>query len=155
MIDLIQAQTALQIDDARRLFREYETWLGLDLCFQGFEEELQNLPGKYAMPEGSLLVAYVDHSPAGCIALRKLSDGVCEMKRLFVRGDFRGSGIGLLLVERVIEIARTARYRKMRLDTYPPKMGKAVKLYESHGFYPIPPYYQNPHGDVLFMELKL
>jgi len=155
MIDLIQAQTASQIDDARRLFREYETWLGLDLCFQGFEEELQNLPGKYAMPEGSLLVAYVDHSPAGCIALRKLSDGVCEMKRLFVRGDFRGSGIGLLLVERVIENARTARYRKMRLDTYPPKMGKAVKLYESHGFYPIPPYYQNPHGDVLFMELKL
>jgi GNAT superfamily N-acetyltransferase len=155
MIDLIQAQTASQIDDARRLFREYETWLGLDLCFQGFEEELQNLPGKYAMPEGSLLVAYVDHSPAGCIALRKLSDGVCEMKRLFVRDDFRGSGIGLLLVERVIENARTARYRKMRLDTYPPKMGKAVKLYESHGFYPIPPYYQNPHGDVLFMELKL
>ena len=155
MIDLIQAQTASQIDDARRLFREYETWLGLDLCFQGFEEELQNLPGKYSMPEGRLLVSYVEDSPAGCIALRKLSDGVCEMKRLFVRDDFRGSGIGLLLVERVIENARTARYRKMRLDTYPPKMGKAVKLYESHGFYPIPPYYQNPHGDVLFMELKL
>lgn len=155
MITIIQAETPGQIETARLLFREYEAWLGMDLCFQGFEEELRSLPGKYAAPGGRLLLAYEDEKPAGCIALRELEDGVCEMKRLFVRDEFRGSGLGLRLVEMVIAEARAEGYLKMRLDTFPPKMGKAVGLYESHGFREIAPYYDNPHSGVLFMELDL
>jgi ribosomal protein S18 acetylase RimI-like enzyme len=155
MTTILQAETPEQIETARLLFREYETWLDMDLCFQGFEEELRTLPGKYIAPRGRLLLALVDEKAAGCIALREIHDGVCEMKRLFVRDEFRGRSLGLLLVEKVIGEARAAGYLKMRLDTFPPKMGKAVKLYESHGFREIAPYYNNPHAGVLFMELDL
>lgn len=155
MLDIIQAETAEQITTARELFREYEAWLGLDLCFQGFEEELAQLPGKYAMPDGRLYLAYSDGELAGCIAMRKLADGICEMKRLFVRDGFRGAGIGVQLIERLIADARETGYSLMRLDTFPPKMGKAVSLYESHGFVPIEAYYDNPNEGVLFMELAL
>jgi putative acetyltransferase len=142
-------------DICRDRFREYEAWLGLDLCFQGFEAELAALPGKYAPPEGRLLLANNGDKLAGCIAMRKLEDGICEMKRLFVRDEFRGEGIGVALIEQLIADAREIGYSKMRLDTFPPKMGKAVKLYESHGFVEIPPYYENPHDGVLFMDLAL
>lgn len=152
MIEILHAETGEQIDETRKLFREYEAWLDLNLCFQGFEEELANLPGKYAAPEGRLLLAFSGENLAGCIALRKLEDGVCEMKRLFVRDEYRGQKIGIALIEKLIEEAQKIGYKKMRLDTYPPKMGKAVKLYESHGFYEIPPYYHNPYGKTLFME---
>jgi putative acetyltransferase len=155
MLSIIQAVTPEQIDDARQLFREYEAWLGVDLCFQGFEAELAGLPGRYAMPDGRLYLAYSSGRLAGCLAMRKLEDGICEMKRLFVRNDFRGAGIGINLIERLITDARQIGYRKMRLDTLPAKMGKAVSLYESHGFIPIAPYYDNPNGGVLFMELSL
>ncbi len=156
MLHIMQADTAEQIAEARTLFREYESWLGMSLCFQDFENEVASLPGKYAMPAGRLLLAYCDNELAGCIALRPLDeDGVCEMKRLFVRDDFRGQQIGVRLIERVIADAREIGYTAMRLDTLPSKMGIAVKLYESHGFVPIPPYYDNPHGGVLFMQLDL
>ena len=155
MPEITQAETAEQIEDARLLFREYEAWLDLDLCFQGFEAELANLPGKYALPYGRLLLAYQDEKPAGCIALKKLTNNICEMKRLFVRNDFRGLKVGVQLIEKLITDAREIGYEKMRLDTYPAKMGKAVSLYESHGFRTIEPYYDNPHEGVLFMELEL
>jgi putative acetyltransferase len=155
MLHIIQAETAEQIEAARILFLEYEAWLGLDLCFQGFETELAKLPGKYAMPEGRLLLAYTDESLAGCIALRKLEDGISEMKRLYVRDEFRGQKIGVELIERLIDDAREIGYKIMRLDTYPAKMSKAVSLYESHGFRQIGPYYENPHDGILFMELTL
>ncbi len=155
MLEIINANTPDEIDDARTLFREYESWLGLDLCFQGFEQELQSLPGKYAPPDGRLLLALSDGQLAGCIAMRKLEDGICEMKRLFVRDGFRGQQIGVSLIDRVIAEARDAGYSKMRLDTYPAKMKKAVSLYETHGFRTIAPYYENPHDGVLFMELDL
>lgn len=154
-VEVRQAQTEGEIEAARKIFRDYEAWLGLDLCFQGFEEELKNLPGKYAPPSGRLYLAYADEKLAGCIAMRKLEDGVCEMKRLFVLDEFRGQRIGVQLIERVIEEARKENYRAMRLDTFPPKMGKAVSLYESHGFRPVAPYYENPNEGVLFMELDL
>jgi GNAT superfamily N-acetyltransferase len=150
-----QAETETDIQTVRELFREYEAWLGMDLCFQGFEEELAGLPGKYAQPEGRLYLVEIDGVLTGCIAMRKLEDGICEMKRLFLRDSARGLGIGNELIERLIEDAREIGYLKMRLDTYPPKMGKAVKLYTSHGFKPIEPYYNNPHEGVLFMELQL
>ena len=155
MLTITQPQTPEEIETARQLFREYETWLGMSLCFQGFEEELRDLPGKYAPPNGRLFLAYHTDELAGCIALRKLEDGVCEMKRLFVRDQFRGHRIGVQLIERIIEEARAVGYHTMRLDTYPPKMGKAVALYERHGFREIPPYYDNPHDGVLYMELEL
>ena len=152
---MIHAGSGQNIDQARELFREYESWLGLDLCFQGFEQELAELPGKYAPPHGRLLLAYFEDKLAGCVALRKLEDGVCEMKRLFVRDGFRGQQIGRRLVEKLIEEARSIGYLKMRLDTFPPKMGKAVSLYEAHGFRPIQSYYENPYEGVLFMECDL
>ena len=155
MINIYQAETVNQIADARRLFREYEAWLGLDLCFQGFENELQNLPGKYSPPDGRLLLSSLDEDLAGCIALRSLEEEVCEMKRLYLRDGFRGIGLGNAMVEKLIAEARMIGYKKMRLDTYPPKMRKAVNIYESLGFSAIPPYYNNPHEGVLFMELNL
>ena len=155
MFTITQAETPEEIEAARRLFREYEAWLGMDLCFQGFEEELRSLPGKYAKPDGRLFIATFDGGPAGCIAMRKLEDGICEMKRLYLRPEFRGVGLGNQLIEKLIDEAREVGYQKMRLDTHPPKMGKAVSLYESHGFRPISPYYHNPHEGVLFMEVGL
>lgn len=155
MTEILQAETETEIAAARGLFREYETWFGLDLCFQGFEAELAALPGKYAPPAGRLLLAYSDDKLAGCIAMREIEDGVCEMKRLFVRDEFRGARIGVALIEKLITDAREIGYKKMRLDTFPPKMGKAVSLYASHGFVAIPRYYDNPHEGVLFMELTL
>lgn len=136
-------------------FGNTKSWFGLDLCFQGFEQELRDLPGKYVPPDGRLLLAKLDGNFAGCIAMRKLEDGVCEMKRLFVRDAFRGRGIGAMLISRLIGEARLENYRAMRLDTFQLKMGKAVSLYESYGFHPIPPYYDNPHEGVLYMELDL
>lgn len=155
MLTIIQAKTEAQIGKVRELFREYEAWFGMDLCFQGFEAELASLPGFYAPPGGRLLLAYSDDRLAGCIAMREIEDGVCEMKRLFVRDEFRGARIGVALIEKLITDAREIGYKKMRLDTYPPKMRKAVSLYESHGFVAIPRYYDNPHEGVLFMELTL
>lgn len=155
MIEIFQAETAEQIEDVRAIFREYEAWLGLDLCFQGFEDELLKLPGRYARPNGRLFLASVDEKLAGCIALRKLEKDVCEMKRLYLHEEFRGIGLGNTLIEKLIVDARVIGYSKMLLDTYPPKMRKAVKLYESHGFSAIPPYYDNPHEGVLFMQLNL
>jgi GNAT superfamily N-acetyltransferase len=152
---LQQAESEADVTDVRKIFREYESWLGLDLCFQGFEDELKNLPGKYAAPDGRLYLARVDDVIAGCIALRPLESNACEMKRLFVRERFRGLRIGRILIERVIDDAREIGYAAMRLDTFPPKMGKAVQLYESYGFREIPPYYNNPNEGVLFMELQL
>lgn len=154
MLEIIQAQTPEQIEETRQLFREYEAWLDLDLCFQGFAEELANLPGKYSQPDGRLFLAVSDEKVAGCVALRKLEDDICEMKRLFVRDEFRGQKIGVNLLEKLIAEAKKIGYQKLRLDTYPPKMEKAVQLYESFGFREIEPYYHNPHGKTLFMELR-
>ncbi len=155
MIEIKQAETPEQIEETRRLFREYQSWLGISLCFQNFEKELAELPGKYAAPDGRLLLIYKENQAAGCIALRKLDFGICEMKRLFVRENFRGFGFGRILIEKLIAEARKIGYAKMRLDTLPDKMPDAVRLYKSHSFCEIAPYYANPHAETLFMELDL
>lgn len=152
---IVQAETPEQIEQTRMLFREYEKWLGLDMCFQNFETELARLPGKYAKPSGRLFLASVDDKTAGCIALRKLENGICEMKRLYVREDFRRLGLGNKLIEKIIEEARKIGYEKMRLDTLPEKMSKAVKLYKFYGFREIIAYYDNPYKETLFMEKDL
>jgi putative acetyltransferase len=155
MIEIIPVETEQQIADAKKLFREYEAWFGMDLCFQGFEEELRGLPGKYVSPNGRLLLATVDDDSAGCIAMRGLDKEICEMKRLYVRDKFRGHALGRLLIERIINEAKIAGYKKMRLDTFPQKMGRAVNLYRTYDFYEIPAYYSNPYEGVLFMEKLL
>lgn len=152
---IIDATTEEQIELARELFVEYQEWFGMSLCFQNFDEELATLPGAYAPPDGRLYLAYSDDQLAGCGALKKLEDGICEMKRLFVRDAFRGKKIGIALIDRILADARSIGYKKIRLDTYPPKMGKAVSLYESYGFKQIEPYYHNPFGETLYMELDL
>ena len=154
-MQLIQAQTPDQIDRARELFREYEASLGINLCFQNFEKELAELPGAYAEPDGRLLLAHYHDELAGCVALRKLSDGTCEMKRLFVREKFRGKGIGRLLIETIIRNAKEIGYERMLLDTLPPRMNDAIALYRLIGFKEIAAYYDNPVPGAIFMELRL
>ena len=155
MIETAQSESPEQIEEIRKLFREYENWLDIDLCFQDFERELANLPGKYAKPDGRLLLISVKNQSAGCVALRKIAEGFCEMKRLYLREEFRGSGLGKILIKKLIEEAQIIGYEKMRLDTLPDKMPQAVKLYKSYGFCEIPPYYDNPHRETLFLELNL
>ncbi len=149
---IIQAETPAQIENARRLFREYEAWLNVDLCFQSFEDELKNLPGKYAAPTGRLFLAFDGEKIAGCIAFRRIDDEICEMKRLYLREESRGAGLGKRLIERLTKEAKEIGYRKMRLDTLPEKMPRAVALYKEFGFQPIAAYYDNRHRETLFME---
>jgi ribosomal protein S18 acetylase RimI-like enzyme len=152
---LFQAESAADIEEARRLFKEYEAATGVDLCFQNFEAELRGLPGDYAPPSGRLLLlTYADGCALGCVALRKLGEGVCEMKRLYLRPEARGTGAGRLLAEAIIREAREIGYERMRLDTLP-SMREAIALYRSLGFREIEPYRFNPVGGSLFMELKL
>jgi ribosomal protein S18 acetylase RimI-like enzyme len=154
-MQIIQASSPGEIDQARSLFREYETWLGLDLCFQNFEKELAELPGAYAPPAGRLLLAFEGDQVAGCVALRKLTDDTCEMKRLFLRTGFQGRGLGRQLVDAILTEAREIGYGRMRLDTLSAHMGKAISLYRTLGFKEIAPYYNNPVPGALFMEREL
>jgi GNAT superfamily N-acetyltransferase len=142
------------IDQVRALFREYEAFLHVDLCFQSFEQELACLPGKYAPPEGALFLALEDEIPAGCVALRKFKEGNGEMKRLFVRPAFRGRGLGRILAERIIAEAVQLGYGCILLDTLD-RLKAAMRLYESLGFVKTEPYYPNPLPDVVYWKLDL
>jgi putative acetyltransferase len=156
MLTIVQAESPQQVSTARQLIEEYAAWLEFKLCFQGFEEEMQSMPGNYAAPAGRLLLALWDGKPAGVIALRPLEEaGLCEMKRLYVRPEFRGHNIGRLLAERVIREAAEIGYSGMRLDTVAGKMDSAIAMYRELGFKETGPYYQTPVGDTLFMELAL
>ncbi|MBA7664350.1 hypothetical protein ES703_72408 [subsurface metagenome] len=154
MLEIIEAKRSEELEQVRNLFEEYSSSLAFDLDFQNFEEELANLPGDYIQPAGCLLLATYKGQPVGCVGLRMLSDGVCEMKRLFVRKQFRGLGFGRALAEAVIEEARKIGYNYMRLDTVP-SMDVARALYASVGFKQTSPYRHNPIEDAVFMELRL
>jgi len=154
-MQIFAAQNSQDIQSARTLFEDYEASLGISLCFQNFDQELKSLPGKYAPPDGLLLLAVENDELAGCIALRKLEPGICEMKRLFVRPNFRSHGLGRVLVETVIDEARKLGYTQMRLDTLPGLMDKAIALYRSFGFVDIAPYCENPVEGAKFMQLEL
>ena len=142
------------LSEVRRLFAEYAEGLGIDLAFQGFEAELAGLPGAYAPPGGRLLIARVQGMVAGCVGVRPLEPGICEMKRLYVRSEARGFGVGRRLAEAAIGEARAAGYRSMRLDTLE-TMGAAQALYRTLGFGPIPPYRHNPVPGTAFLSLDL
>ena len=153
-MDLVPAQSHDDHLVARQLFMEYADWLGVDLCFQGFQQELDGLPGDYAPPDGQLLLAVEDDHAVGCVAMRKLGDGICEMKRLYVRPGHRGKGLGRKLAEAIIQESRATGYQKMRLDSLT-SLKEAAGLYRSLGFTEIPPYRYNPLPDAVFMDLGL
>jgi putative acetyltransferase len=150
-----QAESSVQIAQARELFLEYAQSLGFSLCFQNFDKELAGLPGDYAPPEGRLLLAEYENTLAGCVALHKLELGIGEMKRLYLRPQFRGKGLGRVLADRIIAEARQIGYERMRLDTVEPVMKDAVAMYRRIGFREIEPYCQNPMAGALYMELEL
>ena len=151
---ILHANSPALVNEARRLFEEYAADIRVDLCFQNFAEELASLPGKYASPEGALLLVQDADQFAGCVALRKLEEDVCEMKRLYVRPPFRKQGVGRKLAVHVIGQARRLDYGIMRLDTLA-WMKPAITLYEQLGFRRIEPYCYNPRSDVVYMELAL
>ena len=152
------ADTPSQIAAARDIFREYALGLGVDLCFQGFEEELAELPGDYAAPQGALWLAMVGEAVAGCCALRPLQSvehqSACEMKRLYVRPAYRGLGLGLTLAQAVMQSARSAGYACMLLDTLE-DMRSARGVYAELGFQPVAPYYHNPIAGAHYLKAWL
>jgi putative acetyltransferase len=152
---MTQVESPAQIEQARELFLEYAQSLGFSLCFQSFDEELAGLPGDYAPPGGRLLLAKYRDQLAGCVALHGLEPGICEMKRLYLRPQFRGRGLGRVLAERIIAEGRLIGCRKMRLDTVEPVMPNAVAMYRRLGFKEIEPYRPNPIAGALYMELGL
>jgi putative acetyltransferase len=155
ILTFTQAESAAQIAQARELFIEYAQSLGFSLCFQNFDKELALLPGDYSPPEGRLLLAFYEAQLAGCVALHKLEPGICEMKRLYLRPQFRGHGLGLALAERIIAEARQIGYQRMRLDTVEPIMKDAVAMYRKLGFKESAPYRPNPIAGAMYMELEL
>lgn len=150
-----QAESTQQIAQARELFLEYAKSLGFSLCFQNFDKELADLPGDYTPPEGRLLLAEYESQFAGCVALHRLAASICEMKRLYLRPQFRGKGLGRILANRIITEARQIGYQRMRLDTVEPVMQDAVAMYRKLGFQEIPAYRPNPNPGTLYMELLL
>ena len=154
-LTIADAESATQIAQARELFLEYAQSLGFSLCFQSFDQELAGLPGDYAAPAGRLLLAEYEGQLAGCVALHRLGPEICEMKRLYLRPQFRGKGVGRALAEKVIAEARRIGYRKMRLDTVEPIMKDAVAMYRRLGFREIEPYRLNPIAGAMYMELEL
>lgn len=152
---ITQATSPTQIAQVRDLFLEYAQSLGFSLCFQSFDQELAGLPGDYAPPDGRLLLAEFEGQLAGCVALHKLDGNICEMKRLYLRPQFRAKGLGRALAETIIAEARVLGYQRMRLDTVEPAMRDAVAMYRRLGFKEIAPYCQNPIAGAMYMELQL
>jgi len=150
-----QAESPARLAQARELFLEYAQSLGFSLCFQNFDKELAGLPGDYAPPGGRLLLADCEGQLAGCVALHPLDPTICEMKRLYLRPQFRGKGLGRALADRIIAEARLIGYHRMRLDTVGPVMKDAVAMYRKLGFQEIAPYCPNPMAGVVYMELQL
>jgi len=151
---IIAAGSSERIECARQLFREYAAALDIDLCFQGFTAELAGLPGDYAPPKGGLWLVQCESAFAGCVALRPWSEGIGEMKRLYVRPDFRGRGLGRVLAKTAVRSAKQIGYDRLRLDTLD-SMKEAITLYESLGFTRIDAYRHNPRAEAVYLELCL
>ena len=151
---IIEASTPQHIEIAKKLFREYQQFLNVDLCFQGFEEELASLPGKYVEPTGAIFLAFHQGEIAGCVAVRPIKNRSCEMKRLYVKDEFRGLSIGKTLAMAIIDKAKRLGYLKMQLDTLE-RLQTAMGIYQQLGFEKTAPYYSNPLDEVVYWELDL
>lgn len=157
MLEIIQIthkSSAEELEQVKSLFREYASWLSVDLSFQRFEEELLALPDNYAAPMGALFMAKVDGHPAGCVAVRRFDNTTCEMKRLFVRDAYKGRGIGKQLAAKAVEAGKALGYHRMLLDTLA-HMRPAIDLYTSLGFQPIAAYYDNPISNAVYLSMPL
>jgi len=154
MIEVITANTGVHIAKVKELFQEYSESLGFYLCFQDFDTELDSFPLQYSPPKGCLLLALSHDLPIGCVGVRHFADGICEMKRLYVRPNFRGKHAGRLLAEVAIKAGKALGYERMRIDTLP-SMEKANHLYRSLGFVEIEPYRFNPIEGAKYLELNL
>lgn len=143
-----------EIENVIELFKEYAKWLGIDLCFQNFDEELKTLPGLYALPKGRLYIARYEGKLAGCAALKPVENNKCEMKRLYVKPEYRGHKIGKILVDKIINDAKNMKYNAMLLDTLT-SFKEALALYRQKGFCDTKPYYKNPSENVVYMSLDL
>jgi putative acetyltransferase len=144
-----------RLEQVRELFLEYARSLDFSLCFQGFDDELRELPGMYAPPSGRLLLAIEDGEPAGCVGVHRLDETTSEMKRLYVRPSWRRTGLGRVLAQRACDEARAIGYRKLRLDTVAATMPAAIALYRTMGFREIAPYRENPLPSALYLEKDL
>jgi len=153
-MDIKIEQAYGDIDTVKALFQAYTQMLNIDLSFQKYKEELEGLPAKNALPGGSFYIAWCGGVPAGCIAMRPLDNERCEMKRLYVKPQFRGHGLGKALARQVIEDAKALKHKKMLLDTLA-SFENAIALYKALGFYAIEPYYHNPIADTLYLCLDL
>lgn len=154
MIEIVEANTKILITKVKELFLEYSESLGFDLSFQNFDAELDNFPVQYSPPTGSLFLALSQNLPIGCVGVRYFEDDICEMKRLFVKPNFRGKRVGRLLAEAAVKAGKILGYERMRLDTLP-TMEKANHLYRSLGFFEIEPYRYNPIEGAKYLELNL
>ena len=150
----LTAKNDADFETGKTLFREYAQSLNVDLCFQGFDGELETIAQQYNLPAGGLYIAFYNGLPAGCAGVRKLDDEIAELKRMFVKDEYRGHKIGVKLLQLAIDLAKQLGYTKIRLDTLE-DMGKAQELYRSFGFYEIPAYRFNPLGGTIYMEKKL
>lgn len=154
MVEYILAKTDKDYSAAAKLFKEYAFGLGIDLGFQHFEEELENLKKMYNCADGGIILCKQENKFIGCVAVRRISDVTAELKRMYVQPAYRQSGIGKKLLEKAIELAKICRYEKIRLDTLN-HMTPAINLYKKYGFYTITPYYNNPVETAVYFELIL
>lgn len=153
-IQSVDGTQAIQLASVKDLFSEYQQSLGIPLDFQGFDDELASLPGKYAAPKGGLYLALYNHQPVGCVAFYPMANNTCELKRLYVNPDYQGKSIGKTLITKAMRDAYQIGYRYMRLDSLK-RLDTASRMYQRLGFYPIEPYNENPHDDVYYMECVL
>jgi putative acetyltransferase len=153
-IEIVTAQNPQHFSDAKELILAYVQWLNFDLSFQNFDQEMADLPKMYSSTDGGLYIAYLNHHPVGVVGLRRLTETEAEVKRMFVRDEAKGKGIGRALLTTCIETAKKLNYHAVRLDTAE-FMHSAIKLYKDHGFVEIPAYRFNPHDHARYFELTL
>jgi putative acetyltransferase len=154
MVEIVIANNEKEYEAAAILFKEYAAWLNIDLGFQKFDEELLQLQKMYSFPNGAILLSKEENIFTGCVAVRKKENGIAELKRMFIKTQYRKEGIGALLLQRALEIATQLHYKKIRLDTLD-TMTPAINLYKKYGFYEIEPYYFNPEKNAVFFEKGL
>lgn len=154
MIEFILASSTDEYNAAAALFRKYANWLGIDLCFQGFEKELTQLQVMYGQPAGGIILCKDEHVFIGCVGVRRIADGIAELKRMYVLPEYQHRGIGSDLLTKALDLSNTIGYKLIRLDTLD-HMEPAIKLYRRAGFYEIPAYYHNPESTAIYFEKKL